>query len=219
MKQTTQAKSVNPKSINSVDGPFIHFSKNNQNDVQCDGTQSCANGTTCCKGPNSAYRCCSFPEASCCSDGFHCCPSGFTCDSAKRACQKNFETIPIQLKKPAKSSPQVRFKKGCLSKMVKPDIKNCTRGTYFCGDACCLITPGVYSCWMQFVANIISIVVQIIQYALLREGLVILSPVNRLALGNANLKARDKVSFFLPTYFVYKVSMPRKNIFNLSKYL
>ena len=144
-QHTFPAKTVRPSP--NIDDKLIQFSVKSKQDVSCTDTQTCPSGTTCCKEQTGEYSCCSFPQASCCKDGIHCCPNGFTCDSEQGLCRKNFEIVPMELKKAAKSLPPANIKKNCLAK-TKPHIINCTGGVYFCldGETCCLISPGVYGC-------------------------------------------------------------------------
>uniref|UniRef100_A0A3B3UEH3 Granulin a n=1 Tax=Poecilia latipinna TaxID=48699 RepID=A0A3B3UEH3_9TELE len=52
------------------------------NNVPCDDTAACPDGTTCCKTKEGGWACCPMPEAVCCEDFIHCCPNGKKCDLA-----------------------------------------------------------------------------------------------------------------------------------------
>ncbi|XP_060758213.1 granulin a isoform X3 [Neoarius graeffei] len=47
--------------------------------INCGGGISCSDLETCCRTSVTAWACCPFPKAVCCSDMQHCCPMGYTC--------------------------------------------------------------------------------------------------------------------------------------------
>ncbi|XP_076609487.1 granulin a [Chaetodon auriga] len=57
-------------------------------DVPCDEHTSCADGQTCCRTSATAWGCCPYADAVCCSDMRHCCPAGYTC-TAGGDCTQN----------------------------------------------------------------------------------------------------------------------------------
>ncbi|XP_041673046.1 granulin a [Cheilinus undulatus] len=69
-------------------------------DVPCNDTQSCPDGTTCCKKESGDWGCCPLPKAVCCEDHEHCCPEGTTCDLTTFSCQKGSASTPMQKKFP-----------------------------------------------------------------------------------------------------------------------
>uniref|UniRef100_A0A3Q3ISK3 Granulins domain-containing protein n=1 Tax=Monopterus albus TaxID=43700 RepID=A0A3Q3ISK3_MONAL len=72
-------------------------------DVPCNSTVSCRDGSTCCKNKDGDWACCPLPEAVCCDDHEHCCPSGCTCDltTATVVCQCASGSTPTKQKTPA----------------------------------------------------------------------------------------------------------------------
>uniref|UniRef100_A0A3Q3LAT3 Granulins domain-containing protein n=1 Tax=Labrus bergylta TaxID=56723 RepID=A0A3Q3LAT3_9LABR len=56
------------------------------NDVPCNSTASCPDGSTCCKTKEGGWACCPLPEAVCCEDFIHCCPKGKKCNVAAGTC-------------------------------------------------------------------------------------------------------------------------------------
>ncbi|CAN9505027.1 unnamed protein product [Ophioblennius macclurei] len=64
------------------------------NDVPCDDTTACPDGSTCCKDKEGQWGCCPLPEAVCCSDGVHCCPNGQTCNLAEQTCDSGLNSAP-----------------------------------------------------------------------------------------------------------------------------
>ncbi|GAA6229846.1 granulins-like [Lates japonicus] len=75
------------------------------NNVPCDDTVACEDGTTCCKTAEGKWACCPLPEAVCCDDHEHCCPSGTTCDLATLSCDGASGSTPMMQKIPAFSTP------------------------------------------------------------------------------------------------------------------
>ncbi|TKS91421.1 Granulins Proepithelin [Collichthys lucidus] len=70
-------------------------------DVPCDSTASCPDGTTCCKNKSGLWACCPLPKAVCCDDHEHCCPSGTTCDPTSTSCEGSSGSVPMLRKIPA----------------------------------------------------------------------------------------------------------------------
>ncbi|XP_071945822.1 uncharacterized protein [Antedon mediterranea] len=102
--------------------------------VQCDSTHYCPDGSTCCKLSSGQYGCCPIPNAVCCSDGQHCCPSGYTCDVSGGTCTRGALTVPWLEKTEARSTT--------LESVVCPD------GQSQCpdGNTCCKLSSGQYGC-------------------------------------------------------------------------
>merc|ERR1712151_378185 len=74
----------------------------------CKDGSSCPGNTTCCMSPQGTVGCCSYENASCCSDGLHCCPNGYTCDLAKGQCVRgNDSFLAFVSMKPATTTPTV----------------------------------------------------------------------------------------------------------------
>ncbi|XP_069572162.1 granulin a isoform X1 [Brachyistius frenatus] len=71
------------------------------NDVQCDKTAACADGTTCCKTQEGGWACCPLPQAVCCDDHEHCCPAGTTCNPTSTSCDHASGSTPMKRKTPA----------------------------------------------------------------------------------------------------------------------
>ena len=64
--------------------------------VMCpDHRSECPSGYTCCKDRDGHFRCCSFANAACCSDGIHCCPEGYKCNIAAHSCDQQWSRIPF----------------------------------------------------------------------------------------------------------------------------
>uniref|UniRef100_A0A3Q2D378 Granulins domain-containing protein n=1 Tax=Cyprinodon variegatus TaxID=28743 RepID=A0A3Q2D378_CYPVA len=64
--------------------------------VTCDGTASCPDGTTCCKTKEGGWACCPLPEAVCCEDFIHCCPKGKKCNLLRERKSTSF-LLPFDL--------------------------------------------------------------------------------------------------------------------------
>uniref|UniRef100_A0A087XWW0 Granulin n=1 Tax=Poecilia formosa TaxID=48698 RepID=A0A087XWW0_POEFO len=69
----------------------------NVNNVPCDDTAACPDGTTCCKTKEGGWACCPMPEAVCCEDFIHCCPNGKKCDLAAGTCDDG-PGVDVQVK-------------------------------------------------------------------------------------------------------------------------
>ncbi|XP_013764538.1 granulin a isoform X2 [Pundamilia nyererei] len=113
------------------------------NDVPCDDTSACPDGTTCCKTQEGGWACCPMPEAVCCPDKEHCCPQGYTCDILSRSCQKlimmQLERVPLTPVYLLEPQPQ-------LSPTKHKDIK-CDEQTN-CGhdETCCRTSATSWGC-------------------------------------------------------------------------
>ncbi|XP_015248492.1 PREDICTED: granulins-like isoform X1 [Cyprinodon variegatus] len=113
--------------------------------VTCDGTASCPDGTTCCKTKEGGWACCPLPEAVCCEDFIHCCPKGKKCNLAAQTCDDGLLSLPWVEKIP--SIPRLEEK--TLQKDVTCDATaSCPDGTTCCknkegGWACCPLPKAV----------------------------------------------------------------------------
>ncbi|XP_067650536.1 zonadhesin-like isoform X2 [Haliotis asinina] len=102
--------------------------------IMCDSTHECPDGSTCCKLSSGEWGCCPLPEAVCCSDGIHCCPEGTTCDTASGKCNKQDGLSITWFKKTA------------------PIVKNVENimcdSTHECPDrsTCCKLSSGEWGC-------------------------------------------------------------------------
>ncbi|KAM4531106.1 granulin a [Odontesthes bonariensis] len=115
------------------------------NDVPCNDTAACPDGTSCCKTKEGGWACCPLPEAVCCEDFTHCCPKGKTCNLAERTCDDNTCSIPWVEKVPTilRQSVQVQLKD-----VPCDDTTGCPDGTTCCktkegGWACCPLPEAV----------------------------------------------------------------------------
>ncbi|XP_067271397.1 granulin a isoform X2 [Pseudorasbora parva] len=115
-------------------------------DVPCNDTASCEDGTTCCKTKDGGWACCPLPEAVCCEDFIHCCPHGTTCNVAAGTCQEISTSLPWQEKVPVQlisnQNVDVRQDVPCN------DTASCLDGTTCCktkdgGWACCPLPEAV----------------------------------------------------------------------------
>ncbi|XP_016340524.1 prestalk protein-like isoform X2 [Sinocyclocheilus anshuiensis] len=114
-------------------------------DVSCDGTTSCPDGTTCCKTQEGGWACCPLPEAVCCDDFVHCCPHGTTCNVAAGSCDEPsgskswFEKLPV---KPISSQNVTVTQVSSMHSDVSCD------GTTSCpdGTTCCKTQEGGWAC-------------------------------------------------------------------------
>ncbi|KAM4598167.1 granulin a [Polymixia lowei] len=70
-------------------------------DVPCDSTHSCPDGTTCCKVESGDWACCPLPKAVCCPDHLHCCPENTTCDPTTDTCHGPAGPVPMVVKQSA----------------------------------------------------------------------------------------------------------------------
>lgn len=106
------------------------------NDVPCDDTSACPDGTTCCKNEQGGWACCPLSEAVCCSDLIHCCPKGKTCNLAAGTCDDETCSLPL-----LKKLPTIPWK-GALVENVPCD------SSHACPDetTCCKTETGEWAC-------------------------------------------------------------------------
>ncbi|XP_061079179.1 neurogenic locus notch homolog protein 1-like isoform X2 [Conger conger] len=115
--------------------PLIH-STNKAEDVPCDSTHACPDGTTCCKTESGDWACCLMPEAVCCEDHTHCCPHGTTCDVAAGSCNDAKGSVPwLEKVPPLIHSPNKAEDVPCDSTHACPD-----------GTTCCKTESGEWAC-------------------------------------------------------------------------
>ncbi|XP_058626826.1 granulin a isoform X1 [Onychostoma macrolepis] len=119
-------------------------------DVSCDGTTSCADGTTCCKTKEGGWACCPLPEAVCCDDFVHCCPHGTTCNVAAGSCDETSGSKPWFKKLPAlpRAGQRSPGNVNCDSSHVCPDSNTCCKNTD--GDWGCCPLPEAVCCKDKF---------------------------------------------------------------------
>ncbi|XP_048245439.1 uncharacterized protein LOC124135118 [Haliotis rufescens] len=106
----------------------------NVENVKCDSTSECPDGSTCCKLSSGQWGCCPLPQAVCCADGIHCCPSGTTCDTASGKCNRQDGLSITWFKKTAPIVKNVENVK-CDSTSECPD-----------GSTCCKLSSGQWGC-------------------------------------------------------------------------
>ncbi|XP_058508664.1 granulin a [Solea solea] len=117
--------------------------ENKGNDVPCNDTVACEDGTTCCKTKDGGWACCPLPEAVCCDDFIHCCPKGSTCDLPAQSCDEGTRSVPWLEKKPAQARQSVKVEDvPCDSATSCPDNTTCCK-TKEGGWACCPIPEAV----------------------------------------------------------------------------
>ncbi|XP_028268541.1 granulin a [Parambassis ranga] len=113
------------------------------NDVPCDETVSCPDGTTCCKTKEGGWACCPLPEAVCCDDFIHCCPKGTTCNLSQGKCDSATCSVPWVVKIPVLPRQDVQAKNvPCDDTHACPDNNTCCKtkdGLW----ACCLLPKAV----------------------------------------------------------------------------
>ncbi|XP_052406912.1 granulin a isoform X22 [Carassius gibelio] len=115
-------------------------------DVTCDSTKSCPDGSTCCKNKEGGWGCCPLPEAVCCDDFIHCCPHDTTCNVAAGSCdepsgsQPWFEKLPALPRAGQRSPGNVN----CDSNHICPDSSTCCKNTD--GDWGCCPLPEAVCC-------------------------------------------------------------------------
>ncbi|XP_056100164.1 granulin a isoform X2 [Rhinichthys klamathensis goyatoka] len=121
-------------------------------DVPCNDTASCPDGTTCCKTKDGGWACCPLPEAVCCDDFIHCCPHGKTCNVAAESCDDPsgsspwLEKVPVQ---PISSQNlAVTQVSSVYSDVPCNNTASCPDGTTCCktkdgGWACCPLPEAV----------------------------------------------------------------------------
>ncbi|XP_020508364.3 granulin a [Labrus bergylta] len=113
------------------------------NDVPCNSTASCPDGSTCCKTKEGGWACCPLPEAVCCEDFIHCCPKGKKCNVAAGTCDDGTCSVPMVKKAP--TIPRQGARVGdvaCDESYSCPDDSTCCKTTT--GDwACCPFAKAV----------------------------------------------------------------------------
>ncbi|XP_072224916.1 granulin a isoform X2 [Leuresthes tenuis] len=115
------------------------------NDVPCNDTAACTDGTTCCKTKEGSWECCPLPEAVCCEDFTHCCPKGKTCNLAEQTCDDNTCSIPWveKVQTIPRQGVQVQLKDvPCDDTVACPDGTTCCK-TKEGGWACCPLPEAV----------------------------------------------------------------------------
>nr|XP_033500520.1 granulin a [Epinephelus lanceolatus] len=112
------------------------FIVNQSNDVPCDDTVACEDGTTCCKTKEGGWACCPLPEAVCCEDMLHCCPKGKKCNLVAQTCDDDTCSVPWVQKVP--TIPRQDAQVGNVT----------CDSTYSCpdGSTCCKTTTGEWAC-------------------------------------------------------------------------
>ncbi|XP_021165930.2 granulin a isoform X3 [Fundulus heteroclitus] len=106
------------------------------NNVPCNETAACPDGSTCCKTKEGDWACCPFAEAVCCEDFIHCCPKGKKCNLAEQSCDDPTNSVPWLEKIPATSRPAMQVKNvPCDDTVSCPD-----------GSTCCKTKEGTWAC-------------------------------------------------------------------------
>ncbi|XP_012707382.2 granulin a isoform X2 [Fundulus heteroclitus] len=106
------------------------------NNVPCNETAACPDGSTCCKTKEGDWACCPFAEAVCCEDFIHCCPKGKKCNLAEQSCDDPTNSVPWLEKIPATSRPAMQVKNvPCDDTVSCPD-----------GSTCCKTKEGDWAC-------------------------------------------------------------------------
>ncbi|KAM4717217.1 granulin a [Anableps anableps] len=115
------------------------------NNVPCNETASCPDGTTCCKTSEGGWACCPLPEAVCCEDFIHCCPKGKKCNLAEQTCEDATCSVPWFEKVPVISRQEVQEQVKdvpCDDTTACPDGSTCCK-TQEGGWACCPLPEAV----------------------------------------------------------------------------
>ncbi|XP_050962191.1 granulin a isoform X6 [Labeo rohita] len=121
-------------------------------DVPCNDTAACPDGSTCCKTKEGGWACCPLPEAVCCDDFIHCCPHGTTCNVAAGSCDESsgsrpwFEKLPV--KQISSQNVAVTPVSSVHSNVTCDSTKSCPDGSTCCktqegGWACCPLPEAV----------------------------------------------------------------------------
>ncbi|XP_071102590.1 uncharacterized protein [Haliotis cracherodii] len=127
----------------------------NVDNVMCDSSHECPDGSTCCKLSSGQWGCCPLPQAVCCADGIHCCPSGTTCDTASGKCNRqdgysvNWVRKTSAITKPLKKLPDFLLPwqwKPIKNRHNVKDITCSDSTTCPSGSTCCQLTSGSYGC-------------------------------------------------------------------------
>ncbi|XP_045069369.1 progranulin-like isoform X2 [Coregonus clupeaformis] len=110
----------------------------NDEDVPCDESVACQDGTTCCKTQEGGWACCPLPQAVCCSDFIHCCPHGKKCNLAAQTCDNTSGSPSEPWLKKVPAVPR----EGNLPGNVTCDP------THMCPDntTCCKTASGDWAC-------------------------------------------------------------------------
>jgi len=123
------------------------------NNVLCDQSSACPDGTTCCKLASGVWGCCPIPNAVCCADHEHCCPAGTKCDTAHGRCTlKNGRGFAIGAGFSAKVQLAISKPAASYKTVICPDQ------TSYCpdGETCCPLPSGGYGCCPMPRANCCS---------------------------------------------------------------
>ncbi|XP_023149019.2 granulin a isoform X3 [Amphiprion ocellaris] len=119
------------------------------NDVPCNQTAACPDGSTCCKTKEGDWACCPLPEAVCCEDFVHCCPKGKKCNLVAQTCDDDTCSVPWAEKVPTIPRQDVQVKDvPCDDTVSCPDGFTCCK-TKEGGWACCPLPEAV--CCEDFV--------------------------------------------------------------------
>ncbi|XP_071323496.1 granulin a [Trachinotus anak] len=106
------------------------------NEVPCDDTTSCEDGTTCCKTKDGGWACCPLPEAVCCEDFLHCCPKGKKCNLAAQTCDDDKCSVPW-----FKKMPTVRRESAQVGNVTCDPSTSCPDD-----NTCCKTKDGSWAC-------------------------------------------------------------------------
>uniref|UniRef100_A0A3P8TVE3 Granulin a n=1 Tax=Amphiprion percula TaxID=161767 RepID=A0A3P8TVE3_AMPPE len=113
------------------------------NDVPCNQTAACPDGSTCCKTKEGDWACCPLPEAVCCEDFVHCCPKGKKCNLVAQTCDDDTCSVPWAEKVPTIPRQDVQVKDvPCDDTVSCPDGFTCCK-TKEGGWACCPLPEAV----------------------------------------------------------------------------
>ncbi|XP_019950288.2 granulin a [Paralichthys olivaceus] len=113
------------------------------NDVPCNDTVACLDGTTCCQTKDHEWACCPLPEAVCCLDFTHCCPKGKKCNLTALTCEDNTCSVPMIEKVPAHPRQDAQVGSvACNSTVSCQDDQTCCK-TKDGGWACCPLQEAV----------------------------------------------------------------------------
>ncbi|XP_034567390.1 granulin a, partial [Notolabrus celidotus] len=115
------------------------------NDVPCNSTAACPDGTTCCKTAEGGWACCPLPEAVCCADFIHCCPKGKKCNLAAETCDDETCSVPL-----VKKVPTIPWQGSLVGDVVCDATHKCPDETTCCknaaGDWACCPLPKAVCC-------------------------------------------------------------------------
>nr|XP_020461189.1 granulins-like [Monopterus albus] len=115
------------------------------NDVNCNDTVACPDGSTCCKTKDGDWACCPLPEAVCCEDFIHCCPNGQKCNLAAGTCDDGKSSVPWMEKVPAVSKQGAQVQDvPCNSTVSCRDGSTCCKNKD--GDWACCPLPEAVCC-------------------------------------------------------------------------